>query len=196
MPWKESYKTRTGQKRYKIVTQDEHGKKSSKSFDRSKDADAYLLELRRREQLGHLGQDDPDTFGSFSGIKLNDKGRAILTGDGWFSRYEGSVAPSTFDRRRSAINHLRGLLPVRLDRITAAMVEDLTTSIEREHSRQAKFVDETIKMILRSAKVRGLPVTPDVFDVHTPSYTAARQQSALRAGDNGTDPRPTSQAPN
>lgn len=183
MPWKESYKTRTGQKRYKIVTQDAAGKKASKSFDRSKDADAYLLELKRKEQLGHLWQDDPETFGAFAGITVNDKGRVVLSGDGWFERYRTSVRQSTYDRRHSVIGHLRPLLDVRLDRLTPALIEDLTLTLQKEHARQAKFVDETIKMILRSAKVRGQRVNPDVFEVRPPSYHTERRRRALNVSE-------------
>jgi integrase len=185
MPWKESYKTRTGARRYKVVTQDAAGKKSSKSFDRSKDADAYLLELKRREQLGHLWQDDPDTFGKFAGITVNAKGRVVLTDpvSGWFERYRPSVSDSTYDRRHSVIGHLRDLLDVRLDRITPAMIEELTLKLQGEHPRQAKFVDETIKMILRSAKVRGQRVNPDVFDVRPPYYEPKRRRQALGLED-------------
>lgn len=181
MPWKETYKTRSGQKRYKIVSQDASGKKSSKAFDRSKDADAYLLELKRKEQLGHLWQDDPDTFGEFTGLTKNDKGRVVLTDpiSGWFERYRPSVSDSTYDRRHSVIGHLEPLMDVRLDRITPAMVEDLTLKLHKEHPRQAKFVDETIKMILRSAKVRGQRVNPDVFDVRPPYYQPQRRRQAL-----------------
>lgn len=184
MPWKEPYKTRTGEKRYKIVTKDPRtGKKTSKSFVRSKDADAYMLELTRQEQLGHLWTDKPTTFGEFAGLELNDKGRVVLTGDGWFSRYKSTVRLSSYDRRRSIVNHLKDFLPMRIERITPGIVEDLTHALHDETPRQAKFVDETIKMVLRAAKVRGQRVNPDVFEVRSPAYEPARRRVSLGLAD-------------
>src|SRR5690348_8143092 len=97
MAWKESYKTRNGERRYRVVARNASGKRESKSFDRSKDADTYLVELKRKEQLGHLWQDDPETFGAFAGLTFD--GRVGETGEGWFVRYKTSVKPSTYDRR-------------------------------------------------------------------------------------------------
>lgn len=179
MAWKEPYQTRTGAKKYRVVYRDGAGKKHSKSFDRSKDADAYMLDCNRREQLGHLYEDAPQAFGEFAGLTINDKGRVVLTGDGWFERYKTSVRTSTFDRRVDVIRHLKELLPLRMDRITPALVEDQVTTIRRKHPRQARFLHDTIKMILRAASVRGQRVDPNVLLLKAPSYGTQRVRKAL-----------------
>src|SRR5262245_50381858 len=99
MAWIETYKTHKGEKRYRVVTRDAVGKKHSKSFIRSKDAEAYRIEETRRDQLGHLWRDKPLTFGEFAGVAMNDDA-VRLTGDGWFQRWKAEVRVSTFDRRK------------------------------------------------------------------------------------------------
>src|SRR5438874_246336 len=121
MAWKEPYTTRSGRKRYRVVTRDASGAKRSKSFTLSKDADLYALELARREQLGHLWEDAPQTFGQFAGLHLAEGQRVRLTGEGWFERYRQTVEESTFDRRKDVLPHLSELVDKRIDKITSSL---------------------------------------------------------------------------
>lgn len=182
MAWKETYKTSSGTKRYRVVSRDDKGKKHSKSFSLSKDADAYMLDAQRKEQLGHLWEDDPVTFGEFAGIEVRE-GKVTLTGDGWFERYRPTVRPSTWHARKSVLTHLGEIASVRIDKITPGFIEDICLTLQVRNPATAKRVHETVKMILRSAKVRGQKVNPAVLELHPPSYEPGRRRVALSLED-------------
>jgi hypothetical protein len=170
--WKESYRTASGNRKYRVVwclDPSRPQKKKSNSFDRSKDADVFLVETKRRAQLGALYQEAPETFGDFAGLALNGK-RVKVTGDGWFGRYRQTVRASTYDRRCDLRKHLADLIPVRIDRIGAQLVEDIVLSVYGVSPRTGKAVHETIQMILKAAKVRAERVQPDVLELLPPHY--------------------------
>jgi hypothetical protein len=73
--------------RYQVLWRDANGKKKSKSFTRSKDADAFALDVERREQLGGLFTEEPQMFGEFFDL--------------WKERYQPTVRPSSFKRRKT-----------------------------------------------------------------------------------------------
>jgi integrase len=185
MAWKESYTTNRGEKRYRVGYRDGIGRKHFKTFNRSKDADTYMLDVTRRAQLGHLYEADPDTFGGFAGIHVTPahyktgKTYVRLTGDGWFERYSHSVRKSTFDRRKDVLQYMRELLPLELDRITPALIEDIVLSVSKEHARQARVLHDTIKMVMRAASVRGQHVHPGVLTLKPPAGGPKTHRVAL-----------------
>lgn len=172
MAWKRVYATASGEKRYLVEWRPDPSnprKTSSKTFHRSKDADAFKLEIERREQLGSLYQEEPETFAEFAGLTwLNDK--VELTGSGWFGRYQHSVRPSSFQRRKDIRKHLAPFMDVRLDRLNPALVEDEVSSVAAEHPRTAKFLLETVKMVVRAAHVRGQQIDERVLSIKAPKY--------------------------
>lgn len=178
MAWKSVYLTARKEKRYRVNERDANGKQVSKSFVRSKDADAYMLELTRRNQLGHLWEDKPQTFGEFAGLRRENE-RVVVTGDGWFERYKTTVRDSTYDRRKDVIRHLAPFLSITLDRITPALVEDAVLSVQKKHPRQARFLHDTIRMVLRAAQVRGQRINATVLEMPSPAYASAKRPKAL-----------------
>jgi integrase len=166
MAWKE--KTAAGT--YKVRWRDGSGRKRSRSFTRSRDADRFLIEQERREQLGTLYDDRPETFGEFAGLHVDDDGRVQVTGNGWFERNRRAVRTSTFDRRAASRKHLEPFISLRLDRIGPTVVDDAVTMLASKHPRQAQLLLETVKMILRDARVRGQRVNEDVLQLRAPKY--------------------------
>jgi integrase len=166
MAWKE--KTSSGT--YKVRWRDNAGRKRSRTFSRSRDADRFLVEQTRREQLGTLFDEQPETFEQFAGLGIDDDGRVQLSGGGWFERHRLAVRRSTFDRRVASRKHLRDLLSVRLDRISSKLVDDVVIAVAAEHPRQAQLTLETVKMILRDARLRGHRVDQTVFELRPPKH--------------------------
>lgn len=179
MAWKQKYTVKDGTSRYRVGYRDDAGRKHFKSFLRSKDADAYMLEVTRRAQLGHLWQDTPITFGEFAGVEVNEKDYVRLTGDGWFERYRPTVRQSSFDRRKDVIRHLRPMLDVRLDKLTPSLVQDTVLGVHKDSPRQARMLHDTVKMIVRNAAVRGQVVQPGVLTLAPPPEGAKRAPQAL-----------------
>jgi len=134
------------------------GQKRSKSFTRKKDADAFRNEQERKARLGELWDEPSITLAEFW--------------DGWVERYEASVEPTSFCRRIATKRHLSTLMPLRVDEITPALVEDLVAAIAREHPRQAQYVLQTVKMLLRAAARRGQRTKTDVLALKPPTYRA------------------------
>ena len=162
MAWRDSYETTQG-KRYRISWRGADGKKVSKGgFVRAKDADAFKLDIEVKEQLGGLYQEQPQTFGEFF--------------EAWVERYRPSVRPSSFKRRMETKAHLLELFPLTFDRITPALVEDIVMPVATESPRQAQYMLQTIKMVLRNAALRGQPVNPQVLTVTPPVYESRRKR--------------------
>lgn len=149
------------------------GKKHHKTFIRSKDAQAFKVEVERQAQLGTLFATPPQTFGEFAGLSLGDD-RVIVDdsgADSWFGRYKPTVSASAYRRRRDSAQHLRDLIGVRFADITPALVEDTVLQVAFDHPRTAVIVSQTIKKILRAAKVRGQVVRQEAIDVKPPRHT-------------------------
>ena len=162
MAWKETYTTKTGEKRYRVGWRRPDGSKVSKSFTRSKDADTFAVEQERKERLGELWEDTPVTFGDFW--------------EGWKNRYQSQVRPGSFKRRMETKGYLTELWPLHFDQITPSLVEDIVMPLATEHPRQAQYVMQTIKMLLRSARVRGQRINSSVLDMKPPIYESRRKR--------------------
>jgi integrase len=152
-----------GEKRYDVVWRcsgcEKHpalGKQHVKTFVRKKDADVFELEKTREEIAGEpiVPTQESVTFGAFAGLSLTD-GKVIVGDEGWFGRYRTTVRPGSYKRRTDAKNWLVPLIDVPLERVTAALVDDTVTAVGQKHPRTAKVVLETIRMILRNARIRG-----------------------------------------
>ena len=93
-----------------------------------------------------------------------------MTGDGWFERYSQSgIRPATIKRRKDSRGHLHDFLDLRIDQLTPALIEDTLVPLAGKHPRTAKVVFETLQMILRSAKLRGQKVNPQVLEMDAPT---------------------------
>lgn len=173
MAWKRTYTTREG-KRYAISYRDKTGKVITKGgFMRSKDADAYKLDVERREQLGILYTEKPETFGEFVGLSIKD-GKVVISDDTpetWYGRYKQTISQSSYKARRGVASHLAELIPLYFEQISPKLVEDLYMRVGFDKPRTAIKLSQTIKMILRNAKVRGQRINDDAISVKAPRYT-------------------------
>ena len=179
MAWKETYRTRAGERRYRIAWREGDGSKRSKSFTRSKDADTFKGDVERREQLGGLFEEARQTFGEFTGLKW-DCVQGVVVDDGvpstWVKRYEPSVHPGSLKRRKETFAYLAEFLPLTFDRITPVLVEDIVMQVAIDHPRQAQYLLQTIKMVLRSAALRGQFVREATLRVSPPMYESPRKR--------------------
>jgi integrase len=195
MAWRNKYlvKAREGDRvekghpgktvRYSIQWRDEDGRVKTKGgFRTAKDADSYKLEIERRESLGTLYQDAPESFGAFFA--------------GWRERYRPTVRPSSFKRRMETAKLLEAseIWPLTFDKIRPAMVEDIVMPVAVEHARQAQYLLQTIKMVLRNAAIRGQPVDMNTLRVKPPVYESRRKRFLTkdevdRLADGSTEPR-------
>jgi len=156
MAWKEPYTLKDDSKRYRVVWRERSGRKRSKTFLRSKDADVFALETERREQLGTLFDEPPITLGEF----LPD----------WKARYRTLVRSSTFDRRMDIMKYLEPYKGRLMEEIAAREIEDDVTRLAHNHPRTARLVLETFKLILRNAQARGQRVDSGIFLLKNPKY--------------------------
>lgn len=159
---------------YRVCWRDPSGKKLTKGgFQRAKDADAFKLEVERRELLGGLYEEKAMTFGEFAGLTVDgEKVRINADGpDTWFGRYKREVATTSYWRRRDSALHLRDLIPLTFQQITPNLLDELYVKVGYEHPRTAVIVAQTVKMVLRAAKVRGQRVNVEAIDVKAPRYS-------------------------
>jgi integrase len=163
-----STRTRTlpnGGRRYDVVWRDKTlGKQKVKTFVRKKDADIFELEKTREEISGELvvPTQASVTFGAFAGLTVID-GKVVVGDDGWFGRYRTQVRAGSYKRRTDGKNWLAPLIDLPLERVTAALVDDTVTAVGREYPRTAKYTLETIRMILRNARLRGHTIDETVL---------------------------------
>lgn len=160
---------------YRVCWRGPDGKKKTKGgFSRAKDADAFKLEVERRELLGGLYEEKAQTFGEFAGLYIEGE-KVKIRGDGpetWFGRYKKEVATSSYWRRRDSVQHLRDLVPLTFQEITPNLLDELYVKVGYEHPRTAVIVAQTVKMVLRAAKVRGQRVSQEAIAVRAPRYSA------------------------
>src|SRR5262249_28052612 len=74
------------------------------------------------------------------------------------------------DRRKDVAQHLSELVHLRIDRVSAQVVEDLVVQVATKHPRTAQIVLQTIKMILKDARRRGQRVDERVYELKAPRY--------------------------
>lgn len=179
MAYLESYKLGCGVKKYRTVWRTPEGKKQSRSFDRKRDAQTFKVEIERRTQLGDLFTERPLSFGEFVGLKWTNEKGVHVDGDSpssWIARYQPTVRAGSFKRRSETFRYLAEFLPLTFDRVTPAVVEDAVARMATEHPRQAQYLLQTIKMVLRAAALRGQPIREAVLRISPPTYEPRRKR--------------------
>jgi integrase len=152
-----SYSTPNGQRRYEVRYRDSDGRQRSRAFSAHKDAQAFKVDVERRQQAGLLYQAAPERFGDYS--------------IAWFRRFERGAAgrvrprPGTVAITREVFAKLAPLDDLPLERIRASLVEDLMAELAGSTPRRAEMALALLKRILRSAEARGQVVDPAVFHV-------------------------------
>lgn len=84
--------------------------------------------------------------------------------------YKLKVSEGAYGRRKDSVQHLRPLLPLTFERITAGVVDDLFTDIGATHPKTGRVVSETFKMVTREARARGQRIVPEALEVKPPRY--------------------------
>jgi hypothetical protein len=181
MAYIERYKTRDGRNKYRVRYRLPDGRKKSQTFSLAKDAERLRRDVERRQELGELYEEQPQTFGAFAGLKANGSA-VMLTGDGWYARWAQTVQPSTYDRRCDLRRHLAALVSLQIDCISAQHVDEVVLGLS-DKPRTAKMVHETIMMILKAAKVRGQRVRRDVLETASPRYEVKRPSHPVSGED-------------
>jgi integrase len=152
-----SYQTPNGQRRYEVRYRDAEARQRSRAFSAHKDAQAFKLDVERRQQAGLLYQAAPERFGDYS--------------TAWLTRFERGAAgrvrprPGTIAMTREIFAKLASLNDLPLERVRAPLVEDLMAELAGRTPRRAEMALGLLKRILRSAEARGQVVDPAVFHV-------------------------------
>ncbi len=151
------YRTAGGQRRHEVRFRDGDGRQRSRAFTAHKDAQAFKLDVERRQQAGLLYQAAPQRFADYA--------------QAWLARYERGAAgrvrprPSTIAMTREVFAKLEPLNELPLERLRAPLVEDLMAELAGRTPRRAEMALALLKRILRSAEARGQVVDPAVFHV-------------------------------
>lgn len=152
-----SYRTVSGQRRYEVRYRDGDGRQRSRAFTAHKDAQAFKVDVERRQQAGVLYQAAPERFGDYA--------------TAWLARFERGAAgrvrprPGTVAMTREVFAKLEPLNDLPFERVRAPLVEDLMAELAGRTPRRAEMALALLKRILRSAEARGQVVDPAVFHV-------------------------------
>jgi integrase len=152
-----SYRTASGQRRYEVRYRDGDGRQRSRAFSAHKDAQAFKVDVERRQQAGVLYHAAPERFGDYA--------------TAWLARFERGAAgrvrprPGTAAMTREVFAKLEPLNDLPLERVRAPLVEDLMAELAGRTPRRAEMALALLKRILRSAEARGQVVDPAVFHV-------------------------------
>ena len=144
----------------------EFGRDRSRTFSLRKDADRFRVNIERRAQLGDLYEAPPIPLGAAH--------------QSWRERWQIGKASSTVTRKDEAWPHVQGLEEVPLTSLTPAVLEDAIAAAARGAPRQAQLALETVKQVLRDARVRGQRINPALLEVRAPRYQE-REPVFLRA---------------
>ncbi|MBA2476880.1 MAG: site-specific integrase [Actinobacteria bacterium] len=150
-------RTSRDQRRYEVRFRDARGRERSQRFTTHRDAQAFKLDVERRQQAGVLYDAPPERFGDLA--------------QSWLERYVVGAAGRVRPRPKSvALTHenLAALAPLRdltIDRIHRPLVEDFVTQLAARTPRRAEMVLALLKRILKAAEERGQRVDPSVFAV-------------------------------
>ncbi len=149
-----SYRTARGERRFEVRWRDARGKERSKVFQSAGNARRFKVDLESRLQLGALYEARAESFGVFV--------------DGWLSRYEQSVRPSTLERARCSLAYWSPLGSLLIPQVRAGDVEDVVASIARKAPVQAQMSLAKLKQLLRNASERGQQVDQAIFALKPP----------------------------
>ena len=155
------YRTKKGERRYRVAYRDGSGRQRSGSFSARADAQAFKLEVERKRQAGVLYHVPAERFRE--------------TADAWLERYVAGAAgrvrprPKTVALVREGLASLEPLSHLPLDRIHRQQVEDAIAELARRAPRRAEMTLALLKRVLRAAEARGQTVDPAVFGVRVAS---------------------------
>ena len=170
--WVESYSARAAKsgKRYRVRWETADGRKHTHptKFDRKRDADNVMGDLKRREALGELHIAPQEALASFLGVGV-ENGTVAMSGGGWLGRYRQRVRPKTFANCLEILPNLLPFLTVELGQLGPRAVEDHIYAIAERAPRQAQVTLQLLKSALRNAKVRGHVVNDAVLAIRPPA---------------------------
>jgi integrase len=155
-----AYRT-SSERRYRVKYRDGGGRQQTSSFTARADAQAFKVDIERRQQAGMLYRVDAERFGR--------------TAEAWLERYIAGAAgrvrprPKTVALVREGLVTLAPLSDMPLDRIHRPDVEDVVTALAQRAPRRAEMTLTLLKRILRAAEARGQTIDHAVFGVRVAS---------------------------
>ncbi|MBA3331978.1 MAG: site-specific integrase [Actinobacteria bacterium] len=150
-------RTSKDERRYEVRYRDAGGRDRAQWFTTRRDAQAFKLDVERRQQAGLLYDAQPERFGDLA--------------QAWLERYVVGAAGRVRPRPKSvALTHesLAALAPfhdLTIDRLHRPLVEDFVAQLATNTPRRAEMVLALLKRILKAADERGQRVDPSVFAV-------------------------------
>ena len=169
------YETSGGEPRWAVRYRDGAGRQRWLTVAGPKrNAERLRREIEHRQALGDLYEEKPDTLGGFLGLPDGWCTERWDDPAGWLGRHRQRVRPSTWTRRVEALRALLVASPElaarRLDRLTAAELEDAVAALAARAPRQAQLGLATLRQALRNARDRRQPVSEALLAVTAPRY--------------------------
>jgi integrase len=148
------YKSAKGEPRFEVRWRDARGRGRCKTFKLNGDARRFRVDVERRQQLGPLYDAKAEHFGIFL--------------EGWLTRYEQRVRPSTYECGVQALRHARPFSGYYVEQIAARDVDDVIAGVAKAAPRQAQIGLALLKQIFQNARERGQKVDEAIFRLPTP----------------------------
>jgi integrase len=155
------YRTSKDERRYRVKYRDGGGRQRARSFTARSDAQAFKVDIERRQQAGTLYRVETERFGR--------------TAEAWLERYVAGAAgrvrprPKSVALVRDGLVTLAPLSDLPIDRIHRPLVEDVVAALARRAPRRAEMSLALLKRILKAAEARGQIVDHAVFAVRVAS---------------------------
>ena len=152
-----SRRTPSGARRYEVRYRNAAGRQCSRSFSVHKDAQAFKLDIERRQQSGLLYQAPPERFGAVA--------------QAWLERFVIGAAgrvrprPKTIRVAEDCLRYLAPLNELAVERIRRPHVEDLLASIATHAPRRAEMTLAQLKRVLKWAEERGQQVDRAIYGI-------------------------------
>lgn len=150
-------RTARGERRYEVRYRDAAGRSRSRTFSVHKDAQAFKLDIERRQQAGILYQAPPERFGEIA--------------QAWLERFVIGAAgrvrprPKTIRVAEDCLRYLAPLNELAVEGIRRPHVEDLLASIATHAPRRAEMTLTQLKRVLKWAEERGQQVDRAMYGI-------------------------------
>lgn len=150
-------RTARGERRYDVRYHDAAGRGCSRTFSVHKDAQAFKLDIERRQQAGILYQAPPERFGEIA--------------QAWLERFVIGAAgrvrprPKTIRVAEDCLRYLAPLNELAVEGIRRPHVEDLLASIATHAPRRAEMTLTQLKRVLKWAEERGQQVDRAMYGI-------------------------------
>ena len=181
------YRTSKGERRYRVKYRDGGGRQRARSFTARADAQAFKVDVERRQQAGTLYRVETERFGR--------------TAEAWLERYVAGAAgrvrprPKSVALVRDGLVTLAPLSDLPIDRIHRPLVEDVIAALAatcaptgRDGLALLKRILRPRKRAARSSTMRSSPSASRVPTIASRAISPGRRQTRSAPGCPSSSP--------